>query len=89
VRRGERQVPGWGPLLAGATLAGPVAGVLLGLVAWASGGPLGSGRLSHTGPDPLSVGLIAAGVVAVGALIGAATMRVLGGAGSGTGKVRS
>jgi hypothetical protein len=88
-RRGERYVPGWGPLIAATVLAGPVAGLLLGLVAWASGGPLGDGRLAHTGPAPLPVGLVAAGVVTVGALIGAATMRVLGGVGSGTGKVRS
>jgi hypothetical protein len=88
-RRGERYVPRWGPLIAATTLAGPVAGLLLGFVAWASGGPLGDGRLAHTGPAPLPVGLVAAGVVTVGALIGAATMRVLGGVGSGTGKVRS
>ena len=91
VRRQMRQsrVPGWGPLLAGAVLAGPVAGLLLGLTAWASGGPLGSGRLSQTGPSGLSVALVASGVVAVGVLIGAATMRVLQGGAAGTGKVRS
>ena len=82
-------VPGWGPVLLAATVAGPVAGLLLGLVGWASGGPLGSGRLAHTGPAALPVALVAAGVVAVGALIGAATMRVLEGVKSGTGKVRA
>jgi hypothetical protein len=88
-QRAGPRVPGWGRLLAAAVLAGPVAGVLLGLVAWASGGPLGSGRLAHTGPAGLPVALVATGVVAVGALIGAATMRVLEGVTSGTGKVRS
>jgi hypothetical protein len=87
--RAGRPVPGWGPLLAAAVAAGPVAGILLGLVAWASGGPLGSGRLAHTGPAALPVALVAAGVVAAGTLIGAATMRVLEGVTSGTGKVRS
>jgi len=82
-------VPGWGPVVLAALVAGPVAGVLLGLAAWASGGPLGSGRLAHTGPAALPVALVAAGVVAVGALIGAATMRVLEGVKSGTGKVRA
>jgi hypothetical protein len=82
-------VPGWGPVVLAGLVAGPVAGVLLGLAAWASGGPLGSGRLAHTGPAVLPVALVAAGVVAVGALIGAATMRVLEGVKSGTGKVRA
>lgn len=82
-------VPGWGPVLLAAIVAGPVAGLLLGLAAWASGGSLGSGRLAHTGPAVLPVALVAAGVVAVGALIGAATMRVLEGVKSGTGKVRA
>jgi hypothetical protein len=88
-REAGRPVPGWGPLLTAAVLAGPAAGVLLGIAAWASGGPLGSGRLAHTGPAALPVALIAAGVVAAGVLIGAATMRVLEGVKSGTGKVRS
>jgi hypothetical protein len=88
-REAGRPVPGWGPLLTSAVLAGPAAGVLLGIAAWASGGPLGSGRLAHTGPAALPVALVATGVVAVGTLIGAATMRVLEGVKSGTGKVRS
>jgi Family of unknown function (DUF6350) len=87
--RAGAAVPGWGPVLLAAVVAGPVAGILLGLAAWASGGPLGSGRLAHTGPAVVPVALVVAGVVAVGALIGAATMRVLEGVKSGTGKVRA
>jgi hypothetical protein len=57
-----------------------VAGVLLGLLAWASGGPLGSGRLAETGPVGWWVGLVSAGVVAVGAAIAAAATFILIGA---------
>jgi Family of unknown function (DUF6350) len=69
----------WGPLLGAALLAGPVAGLLLGLAAWASGGPLGSGRLAVLGPSGWVVGLVAAGVVALGAPIGAAATRLVTG----------
>ena len=50
-----------------AVLAGPVAGVVLGLLAWMSGGPLGAGRLAEIGPVPWQVGLVAAAVVTVSA----------------------
>ena len=73
------KVPGWGPLMAAALLAGPVAGVLLGAVSWASGGPLGSGRLAVAGPVGWTVVPVAAGVVAFGALIATAGARVLAG----------
>ncbi|HKT00532.1 MAG TPA: DUF6350 family protein, partial [Rugosimonospora sp.] len=56
---------------------GPVAGVLLGLVAWLSGGSLGGGRLAVTGPVGWEVGLVAAGVVALGALMAAGATYVL------------
>ena len=73
------KVPGWGPLMAAALLAGPVAGVLLGAVSWASGGPLGSDRLAVAGPVGWTVVPVAAGVVAFGALIATAGARVLAG----------
>jgi hypothetical protein len=78
VARGEPE-PTWGSLLGAAAAAGPAAGVVLGLIAWASGGPLGSGRLAQTGPDGWWVGLVSALVVAVGAVIAAAATRVLAG----------
>lgn len=84
-RRRLRQVeqgvpePTWGALLGAAAGAGPVAGILLGLAAWASGGSLGSGRLAETGPTAWSVGLVGALVVAVGSVIATAATRVLAG----------
>jgi hypothetical protein len=65
----------WAGLLAGAGIAGPVAGVLLGLAAMASGGPLGGGRLAEFGPVWWQMGAVASGVIALGALIGAAAKR--------------
>jgi hypothetical protein len=71
--------PGWAPTLGAAAAAGPVAGVLLGLSAWASGGSLGSGRLAVTGPTGWLVGLVGTGVVTLGAVIAAtATLVILG-----------
>jgi hypothetical protein len=67
----------WGGLLGGAALAGPVAGVLLGLAALASGGALGSQRLAVIGPDAGGVGLWGGVVVAVGAVLGAVAVRAL------------
>jgi Family of unknown function (DUF6350) len=69
--------PTWAGLLGAAALAGPVAGLALGLLAWASGGSLGSGRLSVTGPVGWEVGVIATGVVALGALIATSATQVL------------
>lgn len=44
--------------LGGASLAmGVVAGVVLGFLAFASGGAAGPGRLAEVGPDPMAVGL--------------------------------
>jgi len=70
-RPGSGEVVGWQAVAGPAALAGPVAGVLLGLLAWASTGGLGSNRLTDLGPEPWRVGLFAAGVVTTGALIGA------------------
>lgn len=49
---------------------GVVAGIQLGLLAWWSSGALGPGRLHDVGPNPWLVGAIAAGEVAVAAVIG-------------------
>ncbi|HWH01811.1 MAG TPA: DUF6350 family protein, partial [Pilimelia sp.] len=65
----------WPRLLGAAALAGPVAGLTLGLVAELSGGPLGDGHLARLGPVGWHVGAVAAAVVAVGALAGAAAGR--------------
>ena len=81
-RAADRTVPAptWPGLLGAAALAGPVAGLALGLLAWASAGPLGSDRLAVTGPVGWQVGLVAAGVVALGALIAASATYILIGA---------
>lgn len=49
-----------GPLLLAGIGSGIVGGVLLGLLAWASAGAAGPGRLVDVGPDPWAVGLCAA-----------------------------
>jgi Family of unknown function (DUF6350) len=76
-RRSPLAERGWGVLLGAAALAGPVAGVVLQLAAFASSGALGSGRLSQLGPVDWRVGLFATGVVTVGTVFGAATARTL------------
>ncbi len=68
-RRSPLSERGWGGLLGAAALAGPVAGVVLQLAATASGGALGSGRLSQLGPVDWRVGLFATGVIAVGTVV--------------------
>ncbi|WP_431931921.1 cell division protein PerM [Micromonospora sp. RP3T] len=73
----DRAEVGWPELLVPAVLAGPVAGVLLGLLAAASGGPLGGGRLAEIGPAPWPVTAVATLVIAVGAVLGAAATRTL------------
>ncbi|MCX4389543.1 DUF6350 family protein [Micromonospora peucetia] len=67
----------WRPLLGPAALAGPVAGLLLGAAAAASGGSLGGGRLAQVGPVAWQVAAVATAVVTVGALVGAAATRAL------------
>jgi hypothetical protein len=49
---------------------------VLGFAAAVSSGPLGGGRLSQVGPAAVEVGLVGAGVVAAGALLGAAATRL-------------
>ncbi|NUT23457.1 MAG: hypothetical protein HOV77_30165 [Hamadaea sp.] len=60
----------WGHLLTGSILAGPVAGLALGLAAIAASGRLTT-AVGQVGPAPLSVALVGAGVTALGCLLGA------------------
>ncbi|MEU8297605.1 DUF6350 family protein [Micromonospora sp. NPDC048909] len=71
----ERAPVGWAALLGPAAIAGPVAGVLLGVAAAASAGPLGGGRLAEVGPVAWQVAAVTTAVVAAGALLGAAAAR--------------
>jgi hypothetical protein len=77
--RPARSAARWPGLLGGALIAGPVAGVLIGLMAVASGGPLGAGRLAEVGPVGWQVAAVSSGVVALGAVIGAGTTWVVTG----------
>jgi hypothetical protein len=63
-----------GPLavLGVAAAGGAVGGLLLGVLAAASGGAAGPGRLAEVGPDPVAVGLVAALEFALGIGIGLA-----------------
>jgi hypothetical protein len=67
--------PAWTLVLGSALLAGPVAGLLLGALAWMSSGSLGNGRLATVGPMPWSVALVATLVVGISASVGAAAAR--------------
>ena len=67
----------WPLVLGTALLAGPVAGIVLGLLAAFSGGPLGDGRMATIGPDPWAVGLVATAVLGVSTAIGAAAARMV------------
>ena len=72
-----RREPPWSLVIGSALLAGPVAGLVLAVPAWASGGSLGDGRMADIGPVPWQVALAGAAVVAVTASIGAALGRVV------------
>jgi hypothetical protein len=73
----RRRDTGWGGLLAAAALAGPVAGLVVQLAAFASAGGLGSGRLSQLGPSSARLGVVAAAAVGVAAVLGAVAVRAL------------
>lgn len=60
----------WPSLVAVCVGVGLLGGAILGLLAWASAGSAGPGRLAEVGPDPLSVGVWAAVEVGTGALAG-------------------
>jgi len=65
----------WSRVVGAALIAGPVAGLVLGALAWLSGGALGDGRMSQIGPVPWQVALVATGVLGVSTTIGAAAAR--------------
>ncbi|GAA4688851.1 cell division protein PerM [Phytohabitans rumicis] len=73
--RADRAVR-WPRVLGAALLAGPVAGLVLGGAAVLSGGSLGGGRMADIGPVAWQVAALAAGIVAVGTLIGATATRI-------------
>jgi hypothetical protein len=72
--RPSRQ-PAWPLVVGAALLAGPIAGGILGVLSWWSGGSLGDGRMAAIGPVPWQVGLVATAVVGASAAIGAALCR--------------
>jgi hypothetical protein len=57
-------------LLAAGVATGLVCGLIIGFLAWCASGAAGPGRLVSVGPDPVLVGAVAAGEVAVGAIVG-------------------
>ncbi|WP_205647425.1 DUF6350 family protein [Agromyces badenianii] len=67
----------WLPLATGAGAAG-VAGLVLGLLAWWSGGAAGPGRLADVGPNPWAVALVTAATVGIGAVTGGYAARANG-----------
>ncbi|GAA1060313.1 cell division protein PerM [Agromyces bracchium] len=77
VGRGKRErdhEPWWATLAVGAG-AGVVAGLLMGALAWGSGGAVGPGNLVEVGPDALLVAGVTAASVGVGAIAGAFAAR--------------
>lgn len=75
----EQRAPRWSAVLGAAVLGGPVAGAALGAAAYVSGGPLGGGRLAEIGPVAWHVAAVAAVVVGVGSVVGAAATRAFAG----------
>lgn len=67
--------PRWSLVLGSAAISGPAAGLLLGLLGWLSAGSLGADRLARIGPVPWMMGLVAAAVITVSAVLGAAAAR--------------
>lgn len=80
-RHGVAPVVHWGHVVTSSVVAGPVAGVLLGLACLVSGGPLGDGKLAVIGPDALKVAVIGTGVVTIGTVLGALGTRAARGRG--------
>jgi hypothetical protein len=77
-RRSLRNDPerGWVPLLGAAALAGPVAGLLLGLVSIAASGSVGGGGLEQVGPRAGEVAFVAMLMVAIGAVLATAATKI-------------
>ena len=59
-------------MLAAGLGTGVVGGAVLGILAWASAGAVGPGRLQNVGPNPLQVALVAALEIGVAAVLGMA-----------------
>jgi len=68
-RRAGARTSWWMPLAVGLGAAAAAA-VVLGLLAWWSGGAAGPGRLAEVGPDPWPVAGVAAATVGLGAIVG-------------------
>lgn len=74
----ERDAPrdaGWWAPLAVAVGAAAVSALVMGLLAWWSGGAAGPGRLAEVGPMPLPVAGVTAATVGMGAVVGAYAAR--------------
>jgi hypothetical protein len=75
--RGRAYRPtGWWVPLAVAVGAAASAGLMLGVLAWWSGGAAGPGRLADVGPEPLPVAAVAAATIGIGALVGGYVARL-------------
>ncbi|MCD2441732.1 DUF6350 family protein [Agromyces sp. SYSU K20354] len=68
-------MPWWRPIAVGAGAA-LVAALVMGLLAWWSGGAVGPGRLAGVGPDVWAVAGIAAATVGIGSISGGFAARV-------------
>lgn len=64
--------PTWPVACGEAALVGPAVGLVMALLGWLSGGPVGGGRLTDVGPSPWQLGLAVTLEVAVGACVAAA-----------------
>jgi hypothetical protein len=67
---------GWWVPLAVAVGAAASAALVLGLLAWWSGGAVGPGRLAEVGPQPSAVAAVAAATVGIGSLVGGYAARL-------------
>ena len=77
-RHDDDRPTGWWMPLALAAGAAATAAMVLGLLAWWSGGAAGPGRLADVGPTALAVAGVAAVTVGIGALVGGYAARLRG-----------
>lgn len=77
-RRSLRNDPqrGWVPLLGAAAVAGPVAGLLLGLVSVAASGSVGAGGLAQVGPRAGAVAFVAMLMITIGTVLATAATKI-------------
>ena len=71
----EHELVSWQRTVLEAAAVGPVAGAVLGLLAWWSGGAAGGQRLVELGPSPGSLALAVTASVGAGAVVGALLRR--------------